>query len=44
MNNKIIILGLSLIGVTILCKKSFNYRKSYINKRRKKKKSWKYYE
>lgn len=43
MNNKIIILGLSLIGV-ILCKKFYNYRKYYINKRRKKKKSWKYYE
>lgn len=44
MNNKIIIIGLSLIGGTILIKESYKFRKSYINKKRKKKKSWKYYE
>ena len=37
-------LGLSSIGLSILIKEAYDFRKQYINNMRKKKKSWKYYE
>lgn len=42
--NKYIIFGIASICATLLCSEVCKFRKSYINLKRRKYKSWKYYD
>ena len=44
MKNKYLILGIASICTTLLCTKVGKLRKFYINSKRRKNKSWKYYD
>jgi len=44
MSNKLIIFGILSTGLTILIKEIYEFRKSYINLKRRKNKSWLYYD